>query len=115
MKRVIDGRKIMNALPMDADAYSDEIDILYLDNIGVIIEYAGISPDGTITVEVKNGDSSWSGLTLSAPITIGPPLGSASPIVINLTDIPFSKLRVKFALNVGSTGTINAWLSGKSK
>lgn len=115
MKRVIDGQKVINAGDMEFDIYSDEIELLYLDNVGIIAEFSGASPDGKFLIQVKNGDSQWVELTLSSPINIGPPGGVSSPIVVNLTDVPFSKLRIFFDANVGSAGVMSAWLSAKSK
>lgn len=112
-------KKILTAQDLSADFQSIVTNVDYLDNVGVIIKTSGVS-DNTgsfgIQVRIKNTQddqnySDWSDLTLNPVPTLA---DTDTDFNINLKQVPFSELRVVFAVAGGTPdGTCDVWLMAK--
>lgn len=72
------------------------------------------TPTGTFTVWASNAlkpletdDTDWVQLTLAVAIT--QPAGSASKDIVDMTDLPFGWVRVKY-VNASSSGVVDAYV-----
>lgn len=93
----------------DATITSPETDVMHLDNIGAIISWAGTSPVGVITVEVKSGDSEWSELDFGSVIAV---TGNSGTHNLNINQVPFEKIRFIYTKTSG-VGALQATISAK--
>lgn len=106
---------------------SSVTNILYRDNISIELDWTG-TPTGTFFIEGSNSynpgipqagggpdgpasTGTWTALTLSPNPVAG---GSASNLLINLDDLAFAWIRVRYTNSAGS-GTLNGWIAAKSK
>lgn len=94
---------------MSGNLTSDETNVQYLDNVGLIIQWSGTAPVGTITVEVKIGDSAWSELEFGSTISIASDSGSHN---VNINQIPHEKIRVKYNF-ISGVGVLNIYSTAK--
>jgi hypothetical protein len=105
--------KPLDAVSMSTDQTSEITDIKNLDNVGYIISWAGASPVGTVTVEVSNDKEDeptiWHELDFGASIEI---TGNSGSHDININQLPFSKIRIKYNRTSGS-GTLTAAMTMK--
>lgn len=108
-KSLIEAYKIVSAGSMAGNITSTETICKQVDNVGLLVEWSGTSPVGTITVEVANGDSGWSALDFGTPISI---TGNSGNLNININQIPFEKIRTVYTRSSG-TGTLNITLAAK--
>jgi hypothetical protein len=108
-KNVIKPYQIINAGDMSGDITSASTNTQYLDNVGLIAEWTGTSPVGTITVEVQNGDSAWSELNFGTTIAVSGNTGNHN---ININELPFEKYRVKYNFTSG-VGTLTVYSTAK--
>lgn len=98
---------------------SNVIDIRYLDDIAIQLIFTG-TPTGTFAVQGSLNYSStplapavsgtWTSLVLSpSPVASG----AADNILINLVQLAFPYIRIVYT-KTGGTGTLSAYVSGKS-
>lgn len=81
-----------------------------LDNVGIRLAWTG-TPIGTFSVECSVNAVDWDALTFNPALT-QPAGGSGSSYLINLNQVPYPYVRLKY-VNTSGTGTLNAWISGK--
>jgi len=89
--------------------YSNIIDLSFYDNIGLEVTWTG-TPTGTIEVLVSNSGINFYSLTFNPGLT--QPAGSASGYVIDLNQIPFRYLLLRYT-NASGSGTLTAYGFGK--
>ena len=92
---------------MSSDVTSSVTDVTPIESVSYQIVYTG-TPTGTFTVEGSHDEVTWEALVLSADILAA---GSADNHLINLTDLGFPKIRLKYTASSG-TGTLNATIAG---
>lgn len=98
---------------------SDVIEIINLDNVCLQLDVSG-TPNGTFDIQVSTDHledqegnvinaGNWVSVPISGSLTVS---GSAISIMADLTQLGASYLRVQYT-NTSSTGTVNAYVSGK--
>lgn len=94
---------------LSADYTSSTLPIQFLHNIGIELVYTG-TPTGVVYVQATINGTNWDSLTTDPdPISLS---GSAGSLKINLTQVPYAKLRIFYDRTSG-TGTLNAWWMAK--
>lgn len=79
------------------------------DNIGLQVKWTG-SAVGTISVLVSIDGTNYDALTFNPVLT--QPAGTAGSYVVNLNQLPFPYLKVRY-VNASSTGVLNVYISSK--
>ncbi len=105
-----------------ASITSSITDILFLDNIGLQMNWTG-TPTGTFSVQVSNDyvpgpqgqpalkAGNWNAYTLSP--ALGAPSGSAGTTAGSLTGCPFRYVKLVYTKTSG-TGSLDFFISGKA-
>ena len=111
-RNVVKSYKVLTSVDMSSDQSSNSLEVTYTDIVGCIVEWSG--GDGTtagiMLVEVQNGDSAWSSLTLSTTPVVS---GASGNLVINISSFSFEKMRFTYKRTSG-TGTLTATISTKA-
>lgn len=119
-KNVLSPHQIVTSGDMSGNITSDPTNIQFLDNVSMQLNFTG-TPTGTFTVQgsldyqqtspfAKAAIGNWIDLTLSpSPAATG----SASQILLDLNQLSFPWIRVKYTRSSGS-GTLNAYISAKA-
>lgn len=86
------------------------------DNIGIVLNWSGSSPVGTMTVDCSNdydvqspAAAHWVSLDFGSAISVSGNTGSS---IININQLPYTWLRAVYTKGSG-TGTLTAKLSSK--
>lgn len=109
-KNVLNSRQIMTNGDMSQTSISsDVINVLYLDNIGLQIEWTGTAT-GTITVQASIDGTTYYALTFDP--ALAQPAGSASGYLVSLNQLPYKYFKVVYTKSSG-TGTMNVYCSIK--
>lgn len=107
-------KKIIDAGDMSGDLISDIVGTTNLDNIGLILEWTGTTPVGTIYVDVRNNSngvtSTWSTLDFGTLIGVA---GNTGDINLSINQTPFDELRVRYD-NTSGTGALTVIAAGKT-
>jgi len=119
-KNLIPKIKLISQGDMSSDITSPATDIRYVDNISIQLNFTG-SPVGTFSIQgsldyspglsddpVAN-PGTWVDLTLSATPTAS---GAADQILIDMNQVPFPYIRVKYDATSG-TGALDYLLLAK--
>jgi len=85
--------------------YSQIIEISRVDNIGLEVSWTG-TPTGVFSVGVSNSGINFFDLTFSPALS--QPAGSASGYAVNLNQLPFKYMRLKY-VNTSGTGTLTVY------
>lgn len=85
--------------------YSQIIDISRMDNIGLEVNWAG-TPIGTFSVLVSNSGVNFNTLTFDP--ALGQPAGSAAGEAVNITQLGFKYMMLKYVNSSGS-GTLTVY------
>jgi hypothetical protein len=85
--------------------YSNIIEVSRMDNHGIEVAWTG-TPTGTLTILVSNSGLNWPALTFDPVLT--QPVGSANSIAINLNQLPFKYVMLKY-INASGSGTLKAY------
>lgn len=80
-----------------------------MDNIGLEVTWTG-TPTGTFTVNVSNSGISFYALTFSP--ALAQPAGSASGYAIDLNQIPFKYIMLKY-INASGSGVLSVYGQNK--
>lgn len=110
-RRFIQPYRVVEDGNMASNITSDSVDISNIDSVAIVYSWSGVSPSGTVFIEVKNGDSPWTTLTVSPLAVISSNTGANN---FQLTELSFKELRVYYARTSG-TGTLNAYLTAKGR
>ncbi len=100
---------------MGGSLTSAVFDVSYTDNVGIQLTWTStavgvFSVEGSIDYDDTAASGNWSALTF----TVTPEaLGTASTHLLNLSNIPYKKLRVKYT-RTSSSGTLQVWVMAKS-
>ena len=115
---------LLNGVDASVNQTSSNTNIEYLDKVGLVIQWTG-SPVGNLFVDVNVQVQSSSGVSNSsfAPLSFQdaasssvvssiPIPGSGSPLIIKLSDLCFSQIRVRYVATSG-TGNLTVYLDSK--
>lgn len=99
---------------MAADYTSEGIDISLVKNVSIQLNFAGSTPTGNFYVQVSLDNTVYTALDLvdSAGAAWVPAAAGDATIIINLSDIPYSYLKVFYDRTSG-TGTLEGYIFGK--
>lgn len=89
--------------------YTNIVDISYTDNQGLELQWTG-TPTGTIEVLCSESGKFFFPLTFTPPLT--QPAGGASGYGIDLNQVPWRYIMVRYT-NVSGSGSLTAWLGSK--
>lgn len=81
----------------------------YMDNIGIIVNWTGTSPVGTLAVQASNDQSTWVSLDFGSAISIS---GSSGSHNIDINQFPYTHIRSVYT-NASGTGTLNSTITVK--
>lgn len=120
-KNQLNQYKIVNAVSMGADITSSPVNIKFLDNISIELDFTG-TPTGTFQIQgsvsynqsvpmnVQDNAGFWVPITLpTSPVASG----AAGQILIDMNQLSFPWIRVVYVRTSG-TGTLTGWISAKS-
>ena len=108
VKGVINPYQVIDSPDMTVSITSRPTVVLGQDNVSYQVSYTG-SPVGEFFVEASNDGINWASLTFVTPITTG---GSPNPFLININQIPYAQIRLRYAPDSGS-GTLSAVVAAK--
>jgi hypothetical protein len=109
---------IFNASDMSGSLISDPIELIYLDNVSLLLVWTG-TPTGTFKIEVANefpadmANPSYTPTWVDLPLT--PAIiatGAGDSAFIDFTQIPSAFMRVKYNRSGGS-GSLNGSVTSK--
>lgn len=119
--------KALDGATMDEDLAGPPTNITFMDNISVHIKFTG-TPAGEFFIQGSNiasthyngtmvpADDEWVSIPFvdetGAPVSLDP-AGADGMFLCNAQGLAFSFLRVIYVFD-SSTGTANAWVTGKS-
>jgi hypothetical protein len=109
LKPVILPFKLVDAEDLTSNFDSAPLDIQYMDNIGVQINWDTSDGYGTFGVEVSIDKENWNSLPLSNTIQVDLVPGSA---YVDLNQLSAAWLRVKY-YRVSGGGTCDVWTTAK--
>lgn len=89
--------------------YTNIVSIAQIDNVGLEVTWTG-TPTGTFEVFVSNSGINFYALTFD-PV-LGQPAGSASGYAVNLNQLPFTYIYLKYT-NASGSGTITVYAQSK--
>lgn len=96
---------------LDASFVSKAVNVQFLDNVGIQIAVTTTANTGLFTVEASIDGVTYDTLKLSPVI---PALVNASTTIsVNLNQIPYVWIRVRFVLGTGTNGTATAFVAAK--
>lgn len=90
---------------------STEINTKNLQQLGITLNWSG-TPNGTFVIQAPVDGTNYQNITTS-PATISAS-GSAGSHAISIQNWPYPSIRVQYT-NSSSTGTLNAYIVGKSE
>lgn len=95
---------------MSADCLSREVEVRNMDKASIHCSWTA-GPVGTLQIEAKtHDDEAWFNINAGVAWAIS---GSDSEAQIVLTELPFTRIRLKFARTSG-TGTLEAFMNSKT-
>lgn len=100
---------VSGVMATTATIYSQIIDVSKMDNIGLEMNWTG-TPVGVISVLVSNSGANFYPLTFSPGIV--QPAGTATGIPINITQLQFKYIMVKY-VNASGTGVLTGYAQMK--
>ena len=89
--------------------YSNILDVSRMDNIGLEVAWSG-TPTGTLSILCSNSGVNFSALTFSPALS--QPAGSAGNMNIDLNQLPFRFIMLKY-VNASGSGTLTSYIQGK--
>jgi hypothetical protein len=92
-----------------ASTTSSVSEVLNLDNIGIVVNWAGSSPVGALTIQASNDQLTWVSLDFGSTIDIS---GDSGSHIIDIAQLPYAYLRAVYTKASG-TGTLFASLACK--
>jgi hypothetical protein len=107
-KNILEPYKVITDGDMSGDITSIETKVLNLDNIGIQIVATG-TPTGNFTVEATIDEVTFTELTNIGTFALS---GAGGSFIINLNQLPFHSIRVKWN-DTSGTGVVNVTVLAK--
>lgn len=104
--KIIGPYKLLDGVSLGATVNSSGLDVTRLIYASIAVEWSG-TPTGSLTIEVKNGDSPWIASSLTQALS-----GAAGTKMFDFTLLPWEQLRIAYTRTSG-TGLISAHLIAK--
>lgn len=93
-----------------ATAFTSTItDIPYLDNLGVQINVTTTNSTGTFTIETSIDKVSW----VTLPVGTISVAAATDQFFVNMNNLPFQSIRVKYVPTIAGTGVCDIYVMGK--
>jgi len=105
--KIIGPYNLLDAVSLGASVNSSELDVTRLIYASIAIDWTG-TPTGTLTLEAKNGSSSWIAITGQSQALAG----ASGSIMLTLTILPWEKIRLSYARTSG-TGSVTGVVIAK--
>jgi len=105
--KVISPFKMFDATSLGATVSTAALDVTRLIYASIAVDWTG-TPTGTLTLEARNGDSSWIAITGQSQALSG----SAGSVMFSLTILPWEDIRLTYT-RTGGTGSITATVIAK--
>lgn len=108
------GFKLFDEVDLTTNQTSNIVYVPYLDNVGIILIFAGTGNVGELFVEVSNQQENpnesmvWTALDFGSQINIA----DTGTHAISIAQIPFNAIRLKYVAASG-TGTLTAFIEAK--
>lgn len=112
-KKVISPFKILDNVALSGSFTSSTTNIQYLDHVAyqLAVSIPSGTNTGTFTVEVSIDGTTWDTLTLDPVIA---PLTSVSTTIsVNMINLVFPLIRLRFTAGSGTDGHVTAYLTAK--
>lgn len=109
------GYKVFDNVDISTNQTSGIVYTPFLDNVGIVIAWTGISPVGVIIVEVSNQKENpnesmeWVALDFGSSVAI---TGASGNHIINCNQLPFNAVRLRYVRTSGS-GNLTATIQVK--
>jgi hypothetical protein len=110
-KTVLQNYKAIDAVSMAADITSPSTNIQYMDNITVQLVFNGASAAGQFIIEGSADDVHFTALDITPGMFASDPDGS---ILVDMNNLSFSHIRIKYLHQAGDSGSLTAFIEGKS-
>ena len=104
--KIIGPYKLLDGVSLGATVNSTGLDVTRLIYASIAVEWSG-TPTGTLTIEVKNGDSPWIASSFTQSLS-----GASGTKMFDFALLPWEQLRIAYARTSG-TGFISAHLLAK--
>ena len=108
-KNFLNPHKIVSAGNMASNITSATVDVRYLDNISIQLNFTG-TPTGTFAVKGSVDNSTFTALNLSETPSA---TGSAATLLLDLNQLSVPYINVIYMATSG-TGSLDVWVSGKA-
>lgn len=111
-KNVLLPYKFLDAQSLASSFNSEVITIQYLDNVGITLACSGVTDNtGEFFVECSIDGETWIDIEVSPQILLD---DADDNILINLNNLPFSKVRLTFAPAGGTpNGVVTGYITAK--
>lgn len=109
LKPVILPHKLVDGEVLTTSFESEPLNIQYMDNIGVQINWDSSDGYGTFNVEVSIDNEYWNALPLSSFIQVNMSPGTA---YVDLNQLSAVWLRVAYS-RISGSGTVDVWTTAK--
>lgn len=106
VKNVLLPFKLADATSLGASFVSASTSIRYLDNVAIQMNASG-TPVGDLTVEGTVDGTNWIAFSTASSLT-----GSSSNFLLDLNQLSFDKVRVRYTRTSG-TGSVDIWVMAK--
>ena len=94
-KNVVKSYKMIDSGDMSSSLTSEVVNVLNLDKASIHLQWSGSAPDGTVTVEARNGEAdSWYTLNMGGDIETSSAEANHQ-LVFN--ELPFTDIRLQYA------------------
>lgn len=109
-KNVVKSYSMFKAADISGTVTSETVNVINLDKASIHVTWSGTAPEGTITVQARNGDNDpWYDLDFGSTI---PVTGNSGSHQILFLELPFTDIQMIYTSTSG-TGTMDARISAK--
>jgi hypothetical protein len=110
-KNVLQNYKAINAGDMSGNLTSPSTNIQFLDNIGIQLLFPGAVASGQFFIDASLDNVNWSTLDIIPGMVASDPDGQ---ILIDMNNMSFSHIRIRYVAVPGDVGSLTAFIEGKS-
>ena len=109
-KNVAQPYQIINSQSLLAPFTSVDTTITWLDNVGITLDVVTTDVIGEFFVQGTIDGVTWFDLDVQPTLTVA---GANTKMILDLNQLPFHKVRIRFEFTSGTSGTVDAWIMSK--
>jgi hypothetical protein len=109
-KNVLLPYQVLTAQSLLAPFSSNETYIDWLDNIGITLDVVTADIVGQFFIQGTVNGTSWFDMDVQPTLLVS---GANTKMILNLNQVPFHKVRIRFEVTSGTSGTVDAWIMSK--